>query len=34
MSNVKQEYLVNKSGEVISPITSINSIYDGGGRVY
>ena len=32
MSNVKQEYLVNKSGEIISPITSINSIYDGGGK--
>lgn len=31
MSTVKQKYIKDESGNMISPITSVNSIYDSQG---
>lgn len=34
MSTVSQKYLKDESGNMISPITSVDSIYDAQGGVY
>ena len=34
MSTAKQKYLKDENGNIISPITSVDSIYDSQGGVY